>query len=56
MDEIAWLLNLRGNDMQCNPFFYSFAIVSCDQLWLFTDNPHEVSHDIIYANRFSFFL
>ncbi|CAF2685272.1 unnamed protein product [Rotaria sp. Silwood2] len=43
MDEIAWLLNLRGNDMQCNPLFYSFAIVSCDQLWLFTDNPHEAS-------------
>ena len=42
MDEIAWLLNLRANDMQCNPLFYSFMIVSNDQLILFTDNPHKV--------------
>jgi Xaa-Pro aminopeptidase len=42
MDEIAWLLNLRANDMQCNPLFYSFMIVSNDQLIIFTDNPHEV--------------
>ncbi|CAF3310009.1 unnamed protein product [Rotaria socialis] len=56
MDEIAWLLNLRGNDMQCNPFFYSFAIVSCDRLWLFTDNPHEDLHYEIqpYENFFAF--
>ncbi|CAF2059750.1 unnamed protein product [Rotaria magnacalcarata] len=56
MDEIAWLLNLRGNDMQCNPLFYSFAIVSCDRLWLFTDNPHEDLHYEIhpYGSFFAF--
>ncbi len=43
MDEIAWLLNLRGNDMECNPLLYSFLIVSLDHLILFTDNPHQVS-------------
>ncbi|CAF0966896.1 unnamed protein product [Rotaria sordida] len=48
MDEIAWLLNLRANDMECNPLFYSFAIVSCNQLWLFTDNPHQ---DLQYEIR-----
>ena len=42
LDEIAWLLNLRANDMPCNPLFYSFMIVSEDQLILFTDNPHQV--------------
>jgi Xaa-Pro aminopeptidase len=47
MDEIAWLLNLRGNDMQCNPLFYSFMIVSNDQLIVFTDNPHEVRNSFL---------
>lgn len=56
MDEIAWLLNLRGNDMQCNPLFYSFAIVSCDQLLLFTDNPHQVSLHIFFLQIKDFFL
>jgi len=50
MDEIAWLLNLRANDMQCNPLFYSFMIVSNDQLIIFTDNPHEVSNSFSLSN------
>lgn len=45
MDEIAWLLNLRANDMQCNPLFYSFMIISNDQLIVFTDNPHKVERE-----------
>ena len=46
MDEIAWILNLRANDMTCNPLFYSFMIVSADELILFTDNPHDVRQPI----------
>ena len=46
MDEIGWLLNLRANDMVCNPLFYSFMVVSADELILFTDNPHEVRQSI----------
>ncbi|CAF1159128.1 unnamed protein product [Adineta steineri] len=57
MDEIAWLLNLRANDMECNPFFYSFMIISTDQLILFTDNPYENLHyDIRPYNDFFSFL
>jgi Xaa-Pro aminopeptidase len=47
MDEIGWLLNLRANDMICNPLFYSFMIVSADELILFTDNPREVRQSIL---------
>ena len=47
MDEIAWLLNLRANDMECNPLFYSFAVISYDRFWLFTDNPHKVRLDTL---------
>ena len=28
LDEIAWLLNMRGNDIDYNPLFYSFVILS----------------------------
>ena len=27
MDEIAWLLNLRGNDIEYNPLFFSYLLV-----------------------------
>lgn len=39
LDEIAWLLNLRGSDIEFNPVFYSYAIVTSDKrVLLFADN------------------
>lgn len=39
LDEIAWLLNLRGSDIEFNPVFYSYAIVTADKrVTLFADN------------------
>lgn len=35
LDEIAWLLNLRGQDIEYNPVFYSFMIISKDCINLF---------------------
>ncbi|WLF77451.1 hypothetical protein PVL30_001169 [Lodderomyces elongisporus] len=35
LDEIAWLLNLRGSDIPYNPVFYSFVIITADELKLF---------------------
>jgi Xaa-Pro aminopeptidase len=32
LDQIAWLFNLRGSDIMCNPVFFSYAVVSCDDL------------------------
>ncbi len=37
LSDIAWLLNLRGNDIQCNPVFFAFALLSCDRLLLFAE-------------------
>ncbi|VVC30469.1 Hypothetical protein CINCED_3A013194 [Cinara cedri] len=37
LDEIAWLLNIRGYDIPYGPFLKSYAIVSKDQLHLYTD-------------------
>lgn len=30
MDEIAWLFNLRGRDIDYNPVFFAFAVISID--------------------------
>lgn len=39
LDEIAWLLNLRGNDIEYNPVFYSYLIITDDnKITLFVDN------------------
>lgn len=41
LDEIAWLLNLRGSDIEYNPLFYSYLVINgVDNLTLYTDN-HE---------------
>lgn len=39
LDDIAWLLNLRGTDIDYNPVFYSHLIISDDRkITLFADN------------------
>lgn len=35
LDEIAWLYNLRGNDVPYNPFFLSYAIVERQKIRLY---------------------
>lgn len=37
LDEIAWLFNMRGNDIDFNPVFFSYALVTLDELILFID-------------------
>ncbi|XP_058226132.1 aminopeptidase P2 [Rhododendron vialii] len=38
LDEIAWLLNLRGNDVPHSPVMYAYLIVEMDGAKLFIDN------------------
>lgn len=33
--EVAWLLNLRGNDVACTPVFYSYILLGMNDLKLF---------------------
>lgn len=37
LDEIAWLLNMRGNDIPFNPVFFSYAIVTPQTATLYVD-------------------
>lgn len=38
LDEICWLLNLRGSDIPYNPVFFAYVIMDNDSVTLFTDN------------------
>lgn len=38
LDEVAWLLNLRGNDVPHSPVMYAYLIVELDGAKLFMDN------------------
>ena len=35
LDDIAWLLNLRGSDIECNPVFLAYVFISEDDAILF---------------------
>jgi len=37
LDEIAWLYNIRGNDVECNPVAVAYAVVRQNEAILFID-------------------
>ena len=38
LDEIAWLLNLRGSDVHCNPVFVSYVLLTQNDVTLYIDS------------------
>ncbi|WDV47510.1 aminopeptidase P family protein [Clostridiaceae bacterium M8S5] len=38
LDDIAWLYNIRGNDIHNNPYVISFALISDEEAYLFVDD------------------
>lgn len=38
LDDIAWLFNIRGNDVPNNPVIISYALISIDEVILFVDD------------------
>lgn len=45
LDDIAWLFNLRGNDVECNPVVLSYAVVTMKKAHLFV-NPACLNEEI----------
>ncbi len=45
LDEVAWLFNLRGADIDFNPIFFGYAVVTTENAILFVD-PEQVSQDV----------
>lgn len=37
LDDMAWLFNMRGSDVKCNPVVLSFALISQEKAMLFID-------------------
>ncbi|XP_071313604.1 xaa-Pro aminopeptidase 2 isoform X2 [Trachinotus anak] len=50
LDETAWLFNLRGNDIPYNPFFYSYTLLTMDQIWLFLHTDRVTEELRVYLN------
>jgi Xaa-Pro aminopeptidase len=45
LDEVAWLLNLRGRDVEYNPVFFSYVLITMDTVRLFI-NQEKLSDDV----------
>lgn len=45
LDEIAWLLNIRGADIHCNPVSISYVVVARDEVYFFV-NSEKVSAEV----------
>ncbi|XP_034738905.1 xaa-Pro aminopeptidase 2 isoform X1 [Etheostoma cragini] len=50
LDETAWLFNLRGNDIPYNPFFYSYTLLTMDEIWLFLHTDRVTDELRVYLN------
>lgn len=54
LDEIAWLLNLRGKDIEYNPLFFSYLLLESSQngnrIKLYV-NSHKVDHVLEYLSQ-----
>ncbi|KAG8915366.1 hypothetical protein FRC00_005361 [Tulasnella sp. 408] len=42
LDSIAWTLNLRGSDVPYNPVFFSYLVITLDEVILFVDSNKEL--------------
>ena len=53
LDEIAWVLNLRGSDVHCNPVFVSYLLITPGNVTLYINKeklPEEVKHCLAAGN------
>lgn len=50
LDETAWLFNLRSKDIPYNPFFYSYALLTLDDIRLFVNKSRLNSETMKYLN------
>ena len=46
LDDIAWILNLRGSDVHCNPVFVAYLLISSAQVTLYID-PDKLTPEVV---------
>lgn len=56
LDTIAWILNLRGSDIDFNPLFYSYLVVSQGSAILFTDKTVRRDVEVRKYNQFEEYI
>lgn len=52
LDEIAWVLNVRGNDIEYNPLVISYLLVTMDEVYWFVQKEEIPSSDTETADSF----
>ncbi len=50
LDEIAWTLNLRGEDVHCNPVVVSYLLIETEEAHLFID-PRKLTEEVALCLR-----
>lgn len=50
LDDIVWLLNIRGNDIPCNPVVLSYLVVTLDEIYLFINEKSVPAEVRAYLN------
>lgn len=51
LDEIAWILNLRGSDIEYNPVFVSYLLITMQKVILFVES-EKISDEVkVYLNE-----
>lgn len=62
LDDVCWLLNIRGDDVQYNPYVYSYVVIDKEKVHLFihenripSDCPHFSNVDIEFHKYEEFF-
>lgn len=45
-DSIAWVLNLRGSDVPYNPVFFSYLVITLDEVIFFVDSNKELVNGV----------
>lgn len=45
LDEVAWMFNIRGQDVPCNPVTIAYALITADEAVLFIDS-RKVTDDV----------
>ncbi len=48
LDDIAWIFNIRGNDVACNPVVLAFALITMDEAYLYIQK-QALSYPVIKA-------
>ncbi|WP_243111762.1 aminopeptidase P family protein [Butyrivibrio sp. CB08] len=51
LDDIMWLTNLRGNDVECNPVALSYALITADSFTLFAQEKEITSEVRAYCDK-----